>query len=762
MKRIFFSILITFFLGHLAFAQQHISSKVLEIANQNPNSLPILDNNDADFNYKLTNDPWPNESAIILCQKTTFGFDKIGISVGRRIGRNILGLLFAIPTLGMSIYAANASNDTKILVEEKQRKKILLRDKYAIEQYSVLYFRVSTESDAFSAQVIKKDGTVNKVDLADAVSVDDYKTVPSSFRGITEEEISSIYRPTYYKIAIPDLEEGDIIEYGSRVINSQHYFNNPSYKEFDPVYYLCNRELPVAKQIIEVEMEDDKYYIGYKSQKTAADFELRTEKGKRIYRWSDNNRDKITDTRFVNEYVELPAIKFQVIYARNNSREFVWFKDEAEMKRDIDVKELGEKAKEFWYHPGKLQGTGDYNAGLRTSIDNTIGTVYKMLRKRGITDATDDDFVKKTYYTIRSMTMYANWSDFAYAKVFSGLLDEKKIPHEIVITTSNLRTTLPKTAFTQELNWVIKYKNKYYCNPDEHLNPEEIPLDLIGNEAIRISSDDEKMPMQTEFIPGSDTLENTLVSTVKASLDSSKQIMSVERTVEAKGLLKSAMIDDVLSLTPYMEADYKNYDGAGMWDGLSSKQEEKAIEDFAQQKKEWKDEKTKYMKALAENEYGAHLTKFDNFRLIQDGRAYKKKNLIFSEAFAIDELTAKAGDDIVVELPSLVTQQTQVKKEERNRTLPIDVLYPRTLYWTISMPVPIGYEAKGLTSLNKTVSNECGSFISTATVENNVIVLKVKKQYAKKQFDKDQWPKLTEILDEAYNFSQSKIILKKL
>ena len=762
MKRIFFSLTILFFLGNTTFAQQHISNKVLEIVNQNPNSIPILDDNDADFKSKLTTDPWPNESAIILCQKTSFGFDKKGVSVGKRIGRNILGLLFALPTFGMSIYAANASNDTKILVEEKQRKKILLRDKYALEQYSVLYFRVSTESDAFSAQVIKKDGTANKVDLSEAISVDDYKSVPSAFRGITEDEVSSIYRPTYYKIAIPDLEEGDVIEYGSRVINTQRYLSNPSYKEFDPVYYLCNRELPVAKQIIEVEMEDDKYYIGYKSQKAAPDFEMKTEKGKRFYRWSDNNRDKLVDTRFVNDFVELPSVKFQVIYARNNSKGFVWFKDEADMKRDIDAKELGEKSKEFWYNPGKLQSTGDYTAGLRTSIDNTISYMYKQLKKRGVTDATDDDYVKKAYYTIRSQTMYSNWSDFAFAKVFSGLLQEKKIQHDIIITTSNLRTSLPKTAFTQEISWVIKYKNKYYCNPDEHLNPEEIPLDLIGNEAIRISSNDDKVPPQIETIPGSDTLENTLVSTVRASLDSSKLILSVDRTVEAKGLLKSAMIDEVLSLTPYMEADYKNYDGAGMWDGLPSKQEEKAIEDFAQQKKEWKDEKTKFMKALAENEYGSHLAKFDNFRLIQDGRAYKKKNLIFSEAFSIDELTAKAGDDIVVELPSLVTQQTQVKKEERTRTLPIDVLYPRTLYWTITMPVPTGYEAKGLTSLNKNVSNECGSFISTATVENNSIVLKVKKQYAKKHFDKELWPKLTAILDEAYAFSQSKIILQKL
>ena len=38
-----------------------------------------------------------------------------------------------------------------------------------------------------------------------------------------------------------DLEPGDVIEYEFTHLNTQTYYHNPDYKEFEPVYYLCNR-----------------------------------------------------------------------------------------------------------------------------------------------------------------------------------------------------------------------------------------------------------------------------------------------------------------------------------------------------------------------------------------------------------------------------------------------------------------------------------------------------------------------------------------
>jgi hypothetical protein len=749
MKKIFLSLVILITCYNWGFSQRRINKRELALYTKNLTTYPLLSDADNDFKVNTAPAKWADESAVILCQKTTFDFDKQSASAGKIIGRNILAALWAAPTLGTSFIMANANNETKILVEETERRKILLNDKFAVEQYSVLYFRLSAEGDAFNARVIKKDGAIQKV--------------PALFRSYTDQKYTATYRPDYFKIAVPDLEEGDIIEYEFKNFNPERYNSNPDYKEFQPIYYLCNRSLPVAKQVIEVVAKDDKYYIGYKSMKGAPDFVQTISKGKRIYSWSDADRDRIKDTRYVNEFLELPSIKFQMVYARNSSKKFIFFSDEAAMKKDMTEQELSEKVRMLLFSPDKLQVSGNLFAGLKTNTSNTVKTIYKSLKKKGITDAADEEYVRKAFYTIRAQTLYNNWSDFVFVNVLSGLLAEKKIDHDIVVTTYNTKTNLNKVAFTQELAWFIKYKNKYYVNPDEHLNPEELPAYLAGNPAISFNYANEKAPVVKEVLPLADTTENVVFTEVKAGLDAANTAnMTVIKTVEAKGLTKADYLDDALALTPFMENDYKNFDGEGMWEGLDTKAADKATTDFNQQKKEWREDKPLMMKELAAGEYGHSIDKYTNFRLLQDGRSYKKRSLKFEESFMLADVKASAGEDLLVEVPSLIGVQTRLKKEERTRNLPVDIRYPRTMSWKIVFAVPTGYTAKGVESLNKRIDNEFGAFISTCRVENNNLVLDVKKVYKGRTFDANKWPLLLSIQDAAYAFSQSKIVLRKL
>lgn len=760
MRKFFFFLIFIIVAGNQVQSQQRIGKNELEINKKTIGDHPVLLPEDTDFQNVGMGEKWPGESAVILSQKTKFGFDRKGMTVGKRIGRNVWGLIFAPFTLGTSLILANSSSETKILIEESERRKLLLRDKYAIEQYSVLYFRIDREGDAFAAQIIKKDGTVEKVDLAEAIQVEDLSSIPSVFKSYTDNGFSAAYRPNYYKIAVPGLEEGDMLEYEFRNYNVRQYQGRPDYKEFDPVYFICNRELPVSRQVIEVATEDDRYYIGYKSNKGAPDFEQITKDGKKTYRWEDRDREKNKDTRYVNEFTEQPSIKFQIIYARNNSKKFIWFGDEADMKRDITNDELAQKAKTFWFNPDKLQGAGAYTTPYGSN-ESVASSLYKTMKKKGITDASDDEFIRKAYYMLRSKTMYRNWSDYAYAKVFSYLLTYKKIDHEIVVTTYNTRTSMQRVAFTQELAWVIKCKNKYYVNPDNHLNPDEIPIYIAGNPTIRFNYLSEKSPITADQINATDTSQNKVVYDFTASLDASGSNMVIEKTTESKGMLKADMMEDVLALTPFIETDFRNYDGEGMWEGFDSRSEEKAVEEFNKQKKEWKEEKPKMMKELIANEFDFKVENYSNFKLIQDGRSYKKPGLKYSENFTLGDMIASAGDDKIIALPALLGGQTKITRDERSRSLPIDVRYARTLQWNIRFTIPAGYTVIGLEELQKSVSNICGSFKSVATVEGNTLVLQVSKIYNAKHFESSQWNLLLQVLDQSYNYSQAKVVLKK-
>lgn len=756
----FLLLVILAFSNSSALAQRRIDTKMLEAFNKYMEEHPLLKDGDADFSIQMAPAKWTGESAVILSQKTTFGFDRKGMSVGKRIGRNIWGIIFALPTLGTSLYYANASSETKILVEESERRKLLLNDKYALEQYSILYFRLDRNGDAFAARVIKKNGDIEKVDLADAVTVDDISNVPSVFRSYTDDRFSAFYRPDYYKIAVPGLEEGDILEYEFRNNNVRAYSNNPDYKEFDPIYFICNRELPVAKQVIEVVTEDDRYYIGYKSNKGAPDFASTNTGDKKVYRWEDREREKSTDTRFLNEFTEQPSVKFQVLYAKSSNKKFVWFNDAEDMKRDMSPEELAEKAKNFWFNP-KLANGGEYNTGLGSNESVAQG-IYKQLKKKGIADANDEEYIRKAYYVIRARTLYRNWPDYSFARIFSLLLSYNKIDHDIVVTTYNTKTSVARVAFTQELAWVIKWKNKYYVNPDNHLNPEEMPMYLAGNDGVRFNYNNAKSTGIAEQIAAGDTLSNTLQVNLLASLDASGLNMNIERTTEAKGMVKDDVIEEALALVPFMENDFRNYDGMSMWEGLDRRAEEKAVEDFNNQKKEWKEEKPKLMKESVANEYGFKVEQYNSFKLVQDGRAIKKKSLKYTDNFVLGDMVAQAGEDKVIALPALVSGQTKLRKEERSRNLPVDIRYARSLQWNFNFTIPAGYTVLGLEELQRNLKNSCGSFTVRTKVDGSTLYIEVVKRYAQRYFDNKNWPQMIELLDQSYNFSQSKIILKKL
>lgn len=742
------------------FAQNRISKRELDIITKNQKASPLLVD-DPDFT-STTASGSNNDGAVILSQKTTFAFDKKGISAGKIIGRNILGIIFAPFTLGTSILAANRSNgETQMLVEETERRRLLLNDKFSIEQYSILYFRLSNELDAFSAKVIKKDGSQKNVELADAVRVENSNSVPDIFRSYTDQKISTTYRPSFYKIAVPDLEEGDVIEYEFRNINNRSYGSNPNYKEFTPVYYVCNRSMPVAKQIIEITTADEHYHLSYKTIKGAPNFTLTSKNGSQVYRWVDEGRDKLQSVKYVSTYTELPMMKFQVSYTKNTNNDLVWFKNDEELKKDMTPEELMEKAKTAWFQPGKVQGSA-LNASSAVDIGDIESTILKALKKRGIKEAADDDYVRKAYYTIRSRTLYNSWNDYTYARIFSDLLTEKKIDHEVIVTNNNHLTDLSKVTFTSELGWLIKYKDKFYCNPSEHLNPEELSSEFNGNVAARFNPDDKKGKFTIDRLPVTDTLTNTLTVQLNSSLpDITQPVVTVDRTTEAKGSLKDVLIDDALALTPFMESDFKNYDGAGLWEGLSSREEDKASEELTHQKKEWKEDKPLMMKEIANGQYNEHVYKYNSFRIMEDGRSYKKRTLKYIENFTLTEMTSNARDDIVLKLPSLIGSQTRIKKEDKTRSYPVNIKSASAITYYINFTVPAGYTLKGWEGLNKKTENDFASFTSRAKLENNVLYIQAREVFKKTNVEAANWPSIVVVLDAAYNFSQAKLLLKK-
>ena len=126
------------------------------------------------------------------------------------------------------------------------------------------------------------------------------------------------------------------------------------------------------------------------------------------------------------------------------------------------------------------------------------------------------------------------------------------------------------------------------------------------------------------------------------------------------------------------------------------------------------------------------------------------------------KLISKAGRNYIVEIGKIIGEQIKLDSSEiKTRQADIWMPFARTIENTITLNIPSGYTVNGLQDLNANVDNESGSFISTAKIEGDKLIITTRKLY-KKSFDKKEaWPNYIAFLEPAYKFSQTKIVLKK-
>ena len=688
---------------------------------------------DADFNSNQVPDKWKGYSGVIIAQKIKFVFDK-------------------------------GSGADKLNVYETTHRKIKLLDKDGVNSFSEFYFRRGHDNDGFALHIIKADGTVDTVSLLTAVLVEDNDDVPGAFTPYFEKQ-STIKNKTkseniYFKLAVSNLEPGDIIDYASTVFNDNDVTKMNSL-EFDPVYYLCHRGYPVMSQKFEINT-DEKSYVNSKSINGAPEFKESSSGGYKTFTWEDKDREKIKDARWVNEYLALPLTKFQIIYSKNNDATDLFISDRGELKKSITPEELAKKVNGIY---DKM----DAGAGRKLNQDNILAaystgllsqTEY-YLRKYEAYDVNDDDFIKRVYYILRHTNgLYGKrlGSQF-FAYVMVEKLKKKGIPAELIVTTDNSITDMSNVIFGTELQWLVKAKNKYIFNFTTNSNPFDCKAEYSGNEAYTITLG--KNPTATAVtLPGTTSEENYNSTVIDASMDENLEKTNITSTSSYKGISKHDNEGPALIYTNVYDIDYMSYYGDNDLDQLPDKKRDEIDRLIFAKKEEFKKRKPEYMKRQLQNEY-SNVVSYDNFNLITDGRTFNKQELKYTEKFILGDLTRKAGKNYLVNVPLLMGGQYQVKPEDRERKYDVDVRYPHTLTWDINYTIPAGFTIKGLAGLNQSVENETGAFITKATIEGNVLKLNIKKIYRQTKIKKEDFSKMLEFIDAAYNFSQRKILLKK-
>lgn len=680
------------------------------------NMKTVWDDNDADFSVSTVPGKWKEESGVIIAQKTRFSFDK---------------------------------DANKLAVYEITRRRIMLNDRDAVNNYSSVYFRIGSANDGAGIKVIKANGTVQDVSLRNAVYVEDNDDVPSTFTPYIGKANTlldkSKSRVIFYKVAVPDLVPGDIIDYGT-IFYDDNTVKKMSFIEFDPIYFVCTREYPVISQKFEIDT-DNNSFVNSKSTMGAPAFK-ETGNANTDYSWEDRDREKIPDTKWVNRMIELPMLKFQIVFSRSENRSDLFIGDRGELKQNISPDELAKKMNNLY---NRLDGSMYYS----------MAKAY--LKQVGYQDMREEDFIQKTYYILRHMSFYrANgFSSELFASCLTQCLELRNIPYSLVVTSPLTLTKPDDIIFRTEPEWMVKVKDKFIFNATIFSNPYDFKEEFLNTPAYIINLG--KNPTATPItLPATKAEENITTNTITASMDTATRNMQVVLQRAATGLAKKKYNYQGLVYTTAFDDDHRSYGGeddvrASMKGAVLDSYEEKLRE----RKKEDKTRKLEAMKKEMEDEYD-NLTAYTEFTLNSDGRTWRKQELNYTNKFGLSDMVKIAGDNLLVAVPGLIGDQLWISQDDRKREVDAYMDYPESIRNIINFTIPAGYKVVGIQNLNINIDNAVGTFAVQATVENNTLNILVKKHYKQTSIKKEDWPKLLEMLDAAYNFSQKKVLLKKL
>jgi hypothetical protein len=727
-KKILLPVVFAFF-ATAANAQTIINEDFLDNIEDNAKSL--WSENLPAFAVNTVPDKYKNESAIVFGFKRSVTIDK----------KSRFGFL--------------SRGERSLLFLENVRFKIKLNDKNAVKSFTEIYFRYSDKTDGFSARITKPDGGSKVVSLNDAVGVESISDVPEFFKSFFDQQVGAQKR--YYKVAVPDLEPGDILEYVTNT-KSKLDVQGTGYIEFDPQYEVCNKSYPTLFNQINIET-DNKSFFKSLSLNGAPDFVKAASGDPEFYKYvfTDTDRGVEKDVNFINVYQVYPLTKFQVIYANNEKIKGALIGQVGEIKTGFTKEELAKKAWE------DFEQTGSYYYPGYHSVYDYAAVVWAELKKQGAKDLSEKEYTNIVYYKMRNIAVSRDsyLSDKVAAYIFSNLLAQRNIHTEVVICVSNTVGKLSNVLFDQEMHYVCKVNNSFYFNCTDHSNPGDLAENLLGSEAWIIDkpSKQNTQNITPVILPDAGFQDNVADYTMNASLTADMSTLVVARTNVFTGISKTRDIFTALKFTPYMLDDYKYYGGASPTEKMKDAQEEEYNKSVKALKDEFKEAKVELVKSELQREFQQKV-KYKNFSISSDGRSLKAKNLVYAEDFELTGMVRKAGKKYLVNIAGLVGSQLQIKKEERVRKYDINVGYARTLNWTINFKIPDGYTVEGVKELKTNIDNETGTFTCDVEEQNGMVILKIKKIYKKANNPKDKWPAMLAFIDAAYNSSFKYLLLK--
>jgi hypothetical protein len=655
----------------------------------------------------------------------------------------------------------------------KKRARILCNNKSATEDYAKIFTALNLddyENNRILIRLVKPNGKVEIIGGTDAIK-EKKGNIPKVFKGINTG--GDQY---YFKIAVPNLEVGDIIDYTTEEdVNVTLYkfimTPNSIHAESEPLA----GSVPIVSQTLDIELGEN-YCMSYNTYNGAPAFVHEENDGIHFYTLTDKNRDKLEDTRWFTEVRGLPSYKFQVVncgrVVSNNTMEksrFLITKDRSAPVTKVDKKDIDAKMYNI-LKEGKTISTGS-----TAIVFNELMVLLRKNRRLNKDDSDkelDEKALKLFYYYARKnfTTLDNKMLDETFCKYFSAICNKANMPAKLVAVPSKNVNGISDLLLADELLFCIKVGDKFIYPPSRLSNIYDI---------------DPKYEGRTGYARSIEVDEN--ITSVPITIPNCIASDAVDKSIETVTFKDDAMENLLVLEKEYLTGDFKNKSADVIFDadGVLNEEDEIAMGNEVEEEKESnkrlsareEDRKRKKDETIYEKrkeflskkkddliENYPKLVSLDSFECIETGRlddtSYNK--MLVQKQYVLGDLVKKIGNNYAFEAGKLIGKQIEITTEEKTRKVGINIENPRSLENEIHVVIPAGYKAEGLDGFTFNVDNAAGCFISNAKQVGNELIFTTKKQYKKGDLDKSEWPNMIAFLDAAYNYTQKKIILKKI
>ncbi|MEL7145639.1 MAG: DUF3857 domain-containing protein, partial [Bacteroidota bacterium] len=384
-------------------AASQTTEKAIEIKNK------MWNKSDADFAVTEIPDKWKDKSAVI-------------------IARHFERSYYKQPIMAFINYYSHRHERVKIL------------SKSALDDYSEFTVPTNTTlgGDIFKFyagfKLIKPDGTEREIPLSD---------------GVKEERKVNNFTFDNIKLAIPNLEVGDIIDY--YIAEERTMVITGGYHSFDPFIFQLSSKYPISYQKISFDISR-RCFLNIKSLNGAPEFKKVQEEEKDFYTLIDRDREDVDDLRWFYENRQLPTIKYKVTYASPGIERanILFLGQQREKKTSVTTQEIKNLSKQLstGYLPAFIKAFRKKHKGETDRIKIAQDLFYTLR---------NDYRIEKTALVASSgeaqnQTVRDSWFTFTMSRCLKYL----DISHEVLIGIPRTISDLDDLILENELVFMIK------------------------------------------------------------------------------------------------------------------------------------------------------------------------------------------------------------------------------------------------------------------------------------------------------------------